>query len=129
MLSKVVSNTNWEWLRNQKLWLLTNGSDEAIGISHYLDAIQDAAVADELATKIDVFGDLADDTETYKKLFQMLSEAKVLVQGDDSYVIDFADTDVIHVTHEDTGEEFVMVYDDINLETDLIYGLVLLNKS
>lgn len=51
------------------------------------------------------------------------------MQGDDSYVIDFADAEEIHVTNEDTGEEFVLSYDDINLETDLVYGLVLLNKS
>ena len=68
-------------------------------------------------------------TVTNEKLIELFSEAKILVQGDDSYVIDFADAEEIHVTNEDTGEEFVLSYDDINLETDLVYGLVLLNKS
>jgi hypothetical protein len=67
-------------------------------------------------------------TVTNEKLIELFSEAKILVQGDDSYVIDFADAEEIHVTNEDTGEEFVLSYDDINLETDLVYGLVLLNK-
>jgi hypothetical protein len=61
MLSKVISTTNWELLRNQKEWLLNNGSDEAMGLVHFLDAIQDAAVEDGLATKLEVFGDLNDD--------------------------------------------------------------------
>lgn len=61
MLSKVISNTNWELLRNQKEWLWNHGSDEAMGLAHYLDAIQDAAVEDELATKLEVFGELNDD--------------------------------------------------------------------
>jgi hypothetical protein len=61
MLSKVISNTNWELLRNQKEWLLNQGSDEAIGLAHYLDAIQDAAVEDGLATKLEVFGELTDE--------------------------------------------------------------------
>jgi len=68
-------------------------------------------------------------TVTDEKLIEMFSEAKILVQGDDSYVIDFADAEEIYVHHEDTGEEFVLSYDDIDLETDLVYGLVLLNKS
>ena len=61
MLSKVISNTNWELLRNQKVFLWNHGSDEAMGLAHYLDAIQDAAVEDGLATKLEVFGDLNDD--------------------------------------------------------------------
>ena len=67
-------------------------------------------------------------TVTNEKLIELFSEAKILVQGDDSYVIDYADAEEIHVTNEDTGEEFVLTYDDIDLETDLVYGLVLLNK-
>jgi TfoX/Sxy family transcriptional regulator of competence genes len=67
-------------------------------------------------------------TVTNEKLIAIFSEAKILVQGDDSYVIDFADAEEIHVTNEDTGEEFVLSYDDIDLEHDLVYGLVLLNK-
>ena len=61
MLSKVISNTNWELLRKQKEWLLNNGSDEAMRLAHYLDAIQDAAVEDGLATKLEVFGELTDE--------------------------------------------------------------------
>jgi hypothetical protein len=67
-------------------------------------------------------------TVTNEKLIELFSEAKILVQGDDSYVIDFADAEEIHVTNEDTGEEHVLTYDDIDLEHDLVYGLVLLNK-
>ena len=61
MLSKVISNTNWELLRNQKVFLWNHGSDEAMGLVHFLDAIQDAVVEDGLATKLEVFGDLNDD--------------------------------------------------------------------
>jgi hypothetical protein len=67
-------------------------------------------------------------TVTNETLIEMFSEAKIIVQGDDSYVIDFADAEEIHVHHEDTGEEFILTYDDIDLEHDLVYGLVLLNK-
>ena len=65
---------------------------------------------------------------TNKEMFEMFANAAVLVQGEDSYRVDYADAEEIHVTNEDTGEEFVLSYDDIDLETDLIYGLVLLNK-
>ena len=61
MLSKVISTTNWELLRNQKEWLLNNGSDEAMGLVHFLDAIQDAVVEDGFATEFEVFGDLNDN--------------------------------------------------------------------
>jgi hypothetical protein len=61
MLEQVISNTNWELLRNQKVFLWNHGSDEAMGLAHYLDAIQDAAVEDGLATKLEVFGELNDD--------------------------------------------------------------------
>ena len=67
-------------------------------------------------------------TTSREDLIAMFSEAKILVQGDDSYVIDFADAEEIHVHHEDTGEEFILTYDDIDLEHDLVYGLTLLNK-
>lgn len=67
-------------------------------------------------------------TMSREDLIEMFSEAKILVQGDDSYVIDFADAEEIHVHHEDTGEEFILTYDDVDLEHDLVYGLVLLNK-
>lgn len=67
-------------------------------------------------------------TTSREDLIEMFSEAKILVQGDDSYVIDFADAEEIHVHHEDTGEEFILTYDDVDLEHDLVYGLVLLNK-
>ncbi len=61
MLSKVISDTNWELLRNQKEWLWNQGSDEAMGLAHYLDAIQDAVVEDGIASKLEVFGELTDD--------------------------------------------------------------------
>lgn len=67
-------------------------------------------------------------TTSREDLIAMFSEAKILVQGDDSYVIDFADAEEIHVHHEDTGEEFILTYDDIDLEHDLVYGLTLLNR-
>lgn len=68
-------------------------------------------------------------TTSREDLLAMFSEAKILVQGDDSYVIDFADAEEIHVHHEDTGEEFILTYDDIDLEHDLVYGLKLLNTN
>ena len=61
------------------------------------------------------------------KLF-IMANAAVLVQGEESYRVDFVDAEEIHVTNEDTGEEHVLTYDDIDFETDLIYGLTLLNK-
>jgi hypothetical protein len=61
MLSKVISKTNWELLRNQKEWLWNQESDEAIGLVHFLDAIQDAAVEDGIATELEVFGELTDE--------------------------------------------------------------------
>jgi hypothetical protein len=61
MLSKVISKTNWELLRNQKEWLWNQESDKAIGLVHFLDAIQDAAVEDGIATELEVFGELTDE--------------------------------------------------------------------
>ena len=61
------------------------------------------------------------------KLF-IMANAAILVQGEESYRVDFADAEEIHVTNEDTGEEHVLTYDDIDFENDLVYGLTLLNK-
>lgn len=47
MTPEFIKNIDWELLREQKEWLLNNGSDEAMGIAHLIDAIQDYA-ADEL---------------------------------------------------------------------------------
>ena len=66
---------------------------------------------------------------TNEEMFEMFANAAVLVQGEDSYRVDYADAEEIRVTNEDTGEEYVLTYDDIDLETDLVYGLVLLNKN
>ena len=68
-------------------------------------------------------------TMTKDDLLAMFSEAAVLVQGEDSYRIDCVVDDEIHVTHEDTGETFLLQYDDIDLSRDLVYGLTLLNKG
>jgi hypothetical protein len=53
----ILSSIDWELLRTQKEWLLNNGSDEAMGIAHLLDFIQDSVVMDGIATEQQVFGD------------------------------------------------------------------------
>jgi hypothetical protein len=60
MLEQVISKNDWGLIRKQKEWLLNNGSDEAMGLVHFLDAIQDAVVEDGIATEFEVFGDLND---------------------------------------------------------------------
>lgn len=58
MLEQVISKTDWSLLRKQKEWLLNNGSDEAIGLAHFIDVIQDAVVDDLIALEVEVFGEL-----------------------------------------------------------------------
>ena len=55
-----LKNIDWVLLREQKEWLLNNGSDEAMGLAHFLDFIQDDAVATQGFSKEEVFGDLLD---------------------------------------------------------------------
>jgi len=47
---------NWVLLRQQKLWLLSHNCDEANGLIHLLDALQDDAVASGRFTEEEVFG-------------------------------------------------------------------------
>ena len=61
MLEQVISKTDWSLLRKQKEWLLNNGSDEAMGLVHFIDTIQDAVVDDLIALEVEVFGELHDD--------------------------------------------------------------------
>lgn len=58
MFDEVISNMNWDLLRKQKSFLWNNGSDAALGLVHLIDAIQDAAVEDGFASKLEVFGEL-----------------------------------------------------------------------
>ena len=51
-----LKNIDWALLRQQKEWLLNNGSDEAMGLAHFLDFIQDDAVANQGFSDDDVFG-------------------------------------------------------------------------
>lgn len=51
---------DWALLREQKAWLITNGSDSAIGLTHLVDTIQDDAVATQGFSNYEVFGDLPD---------------------------------------------------------------------
>jgi hypothetical protein len=55
-----LKNIDWVLLREQKEWLLNNGSDEAMGLAHFLDFIQDDAVATQGFSNEEVFGDLLD---------------------------------------------------------------------
>jgi hypothetical protein len=64
-LIEAIEYTNWEMLRKQKYTLVKihlglndpEQTDEAIeGLLNFLDAIQDAVVADNLATEEEVFG-------------------------------------------------------------------------
>lgn len=47
--------TDWPLLRRQKLWLLQHDTPEANGLLHWIDAIQDAVVAEGMAKEVDVF--------------------------------------------------------------------------
>jgi hypothetical protein len=39
-----INKIDWELLRQQKEFLLNHGADEAMGIAHLIDAVQDYAV-------------------------------------------------------------------------------------
>ncbi len=56
--TRVVKSINWSLLRRQKAWLLREAqlrNEEASGLLHLIDAIQDAAVSDKLASEAEVF--------------------------------------------------------------------------
>jgi len=63
MLHKLMKDINWDLLRTQKEWLLNNGDDEAMGLTHLLDAIQDAVVAEGIVTEEEVFGTVGETEE------------------------------------------------------------------
>lgn len=52
----VVQSIDWAELRSQKIWLATQPVPMADGLLNLLDALQDAAVAQGLATEEEVFG-------------------------------------------------------------------------
>lgn len=53
MTPDFISRMNWGLLIEQKEWLLNDGSDEAMGLAHVIDAMQDYAV-DELGIDEDI---------------------------------------------------------------------------
>jgi len=57
-----MKDTNWDLLRTQKEWLLNNGDNEAMGLVHLLDAIQDAVVAEGIVSE-EVFGTVGETEE------------------------------------------------------------------
>lgn len=67
-------------------------------------------------------------TFTKEQMFEMFSEAAVLVQNDESYRIDCVIDDEIYVTDEESGEEHILTFDDVDLSVDLLYGFKLLNN-
>jgi len=59
-MSITINNIDWEMLRQQKEFLLNHGGDDAMGLAHLLDNIQDNAV-EQGYSQLEVFGDLLDD--------------------------------------------------------------------
>jgi len=57
-----MKDINWDLLRTQKEWLLNNGDNEAMGLVHLLDAIQDAVVAEGIVSE-EVFGTVGETEE------------------------------------------------------------------
>ena len=53
-----VKNIDWKLLKRQKRWLLYDHGEYALGLINLLDNLQDAVVADGLATEQQVFGEL-----------------------------------------------------------------------
>lgn len=49
-------NIDWELLREQKQWLINQSSEEAQGLLHFIDHIQDYAVDNWIIEEKTVFG-------------------------------------------------------------------------
>jgi hypothetical protein len=58
-IEEVINRVNWEELREQKLELVRCGieTEWVEGLLSLIDHIQDAAVADGVATAVEVFGE------------------------------------------------------------------------
>jgi|LakMenE01Jun11ns_1017448.scaffolds.fasta_scaffold7326328_1 hypothetical protein len=61
-MSIVIENIDWALLREQKEFCLNHGCDDAMGLAHFLDYVQDKAV-EQGYSQSEVFGDLLDDGE------------------------------------------------------------------
>jgi hypothetical protein len=55
-----IDNLDWEMLREQKEFCLNHGADVPMGLAHFLDFIQDSAVAQGYTLE-EVFGDLLEN--------------------------------------------------------------------
>lgn len=51
-----IGKIDWDMLREQKSWLLNQDNENADGIVNLIDRIQDQAVDNGYASKIEVFG-------------------------------------------------------------------------
>lgn len=56
--NELILNIDWVQLRKQKSWLLQQNSEEAQGLVHMLDAVQDYAVDEMFVDHSMVFGTL-----------------------------------------------------------------------
>lgn len=52
---EIDNNISWKNLKNQKSWLLKQDSEEAYGLLHLIDHIQDKAVEQGIAKEREVF--------------------------------------------------------------------------
>jgi hypothetical protein len=68
-------------------------------------------------------------TKTQAELLELFSNATIIVQGENSYRVDCIVDFCIYVTDEDTGDEHILEFDDVDLSRDLVYGLKLLNTN
>jgi hypothetical protein len=59
-MSIIIENIDWALLRKQKEFLLNHGGNDAMGLAHFLDYVQDKAV-EQGYPQLEVFGDLLDD--------------------------------------------------------------------
>lgn len=55
-----IEKIDWSLLRKQKEWLLNQDNENAAGLVHLIDSIQDQAVNTASATEIEVFGVYSD---------------------------------------------------------------------
>ena len=51
-----IGKIDWDMLREQKSWLLNQYNENAEGLVNLIDRIQDQAVDNSYASKIEVFG-------------------------------------------------------------------------
>ena len=124
-ITQALTNTDWALFGKQKQALIAVCEDHAEleGLVNWIDQLQDALVEDGLAPEKQVFPKEPMSRETLDALYDLAVNSVFFRQDDLTLRIDYTGDTGFHCHDENTGEEYWVRFDEIDLEKDAFHRL------